>query len=243
MAAVTQNIYDDPEFLAGYRTLPRSVHGLDGAPEWPAVRAVLPDVHGRVVVDLGCGFGWFCRWARDQGAARVVGVDVSAAMLDEAKTDARGIEYRHAGLEDLDLDEGVDLVYSSLALHYVEDLERLIQSIAASLAPAGALVLTVEHPVFSAPSRPTFLDTDRGTVWPLDGYLTEGPRTTNWFVDGVVKMHRTIGSYVRLLVESGLTITHLEEWGPSTLQVEANPEWAAERDRPPFLIIRADRTT
>ena len=66
---MTQNIYDNDEFFAGYGQLPRSVEGLDGAPEWPALRAMLPDLHGLKVLDLGCGFGWFCRWAREQGAA------------------------------------------------------------------------------------------------------------------------------------------------------------------------------
>ncbi len=51
------NIYDTPEFFAGYQRLNRSVHGLDGAPEWPALRAMLPELKGKRIVDLGCGFG------------------------------------------------------------------------------------------------------------------------------------------------------------------------------------------
>jgi SAM-dependent methyltransferase len=66
---MAQNIYDNEEFFEGYSRLPRSVEGLDGAPEWPALRALLPDLRGLDVLDLGCGFGWFCRWARGQGAA------------------------------------------------------------------------------------------------------------------------------------------------------------------------------
>ncbi len=51
-----QNIYDDPDFLAGYVTLNRQVHGLDGAPEWPELERMVNDVAGLRVVDLGCGF-------------------------------------------------------------------------------------------------------------------------------------------------------------------------------------------
>ena len=69
---MAQNIYDTPGFFDGYSRLPRSVHGLGGAPEWPAIRALLPDLTGMHVVDLGCGFGWFSRWAREQGAAAVL---------------------------------------------------------------------------------------------------------------------------------------------------------------------------
>lgn len=84
---MAQNIYDDPRFFAGYSRLPRQVHGLAGAPEWPAVRAMLPDLAGKRVVDLGCGFGWFARWAKERGAARVLGLDLSQRMIARAKAD------------------------------------------------------------------------------------------------------------------------------------------------------------
>src|ERR1700688_490398 len=102
---MTQNIYDNPGFLQGYTQLGRSVEGLDGAAEWPALRALLPDLRGLNVIDLGCGFGWFCRWARDQGAARVLGLDVSEKMLARARdtTGDAAITYARADLEQLDL--------------------------------------------------------------------------------------------------------------------------------------------
>src|SRR5271156_4988299 len=123
---MTQNIYDKEEFFAGYSRLPRSVAGLDGAPEWLALRALLPDPNGLKVLDLGCGFGWFCRWAREHGAAQVLGIDVSENMLARARatTTDSAIAYAQADLETLDLaavaapGARFDLIYSSLALHY-----------------------------------------------------------------------------------------------------------------------------
>src|SRR5437764_3802953 len=105
---MTQNIYDNDKFFAGYGQLPRSVDGLDGAPEWPALRAMLADLHGRRVLDLGCGFGWFCRWAREQGAAQVLGIDVSEKMLARARADTHdaAITYTPAEMEQLDLSAG-----------------------------------------------------------------------------------------------------------------------------------------
>ncbi len=79
---MSQNIYDDPGFFAGYATLDRSVKGLDGAPEWPAIQRLLPQLDGLRVVDLGCGYGWFCRWAQQQGAKQIIGFDLSSRMLD-----------------------------------------------------------------------------------------------------------------------------------------------------------------
>jgi ubiquinone/menaquinone biosynthesis C-methylase UbiE len=37
------------------------------------------------VLDLGCGFGAFARWAREMGADSVLGVDRSENMLARAR--------------------------------------------------------------------------------------------------------------------------------------------------------------
>ena len=176
---MTQNIYDSPEFFQGYSGLDRSIEGLAGAPEWPALRELLPDLRGLDVVDLGCGFGWFCRWAREQGAARVLGIDVSRNMLARASDDPAdaAITYTRADLEQLDLAAAsFGLAYSSLALHYIEDLAGLWRPIHRALVPAGRLVFSIEHPIYMAPTRPGWsVDADGRKTWPVDGYLVEGP--------------------------------------------------------------------
>lgn len=48
---MSQNIYDDANFFAGYATLDRSVKGLDGAPEWPAIQQILPTMRDLRAVD------------------------------------------------------------------------------------------------------------------------------------------------------------------------------------------------
>jgi SAM-dependent methyltransferase len=242
---MTQNIYDDERFFEAYSRLPRSVEGLDGAPEWAALRALLPDLDGRRVLDLGCGFGWFCRWAREHGAARVLGVDMSERMLAraEAETDDAAISYVKADLEHLEIpSETFDLAYSSLAFHYVENLEGLLARVYAALVPGGKLIFSVEHPIFTAPANPGWsVDAAGRSTWPVDGYLDEGPRSTDWLAKGVIKQHRTIGTYVNLLIRSGFAISHINEWGPSKEQVASRPEWANERQRPPFLLVACSR--
>jgi 2-polyprenyl-3-methyl-5-hydroxy-6-metoxy-1,4-benzoquinol methylase len=86
---MTQNIYDLPDFFDQYSRMDRSMHGLAGAPEWTSLCSMLPGLRGVRVLDLGCGFGWFCRWAREQGAASVLAVDVSEKMLERATDDLR----------------------------------------------------------------------------------------------------------------------------------------------------------
>ena len=242
---MTQNVYDDGEFFEGYSRLPRSVEGLDGAPEWPALRAMLPNLHGLRVLDLGCGFGWFCRWTRQQGAAQILGIDVSEKMLARARaaTQDNAITYARADMEQLELTPGsFDLVYSSLALHYVEHLDRLMAEVHRSLAPGGSLVISVEHPIFTAPVEPGWSTDAAGRrIWPVDSYLNEGPRSTDWLAKGVIKEHRTLATYLNLLLRLGFTLDRVEEWGPTEEQIAAHPQWADERQRPPFLLVGARR--
>jgi SAM-dependent methyltransferase len=242
---MTQNIYDDPEFFEGYSRLHRSVEGLAGAPEWPSLRALLPDLRGLGVVDLGCGFGWFCRWAREQGAARVLGLDVSEKMLARAKasTSDAAVTYERTDMERLELPEaGFDLAYSSLVLHYIEDAARLLAEIHRALAPGGRFVFSTEHPIYTAPTNPGWSIDARGRkTWPVDRYSVEGPRTTEWLARGVVKHHRTTGTTLNLLVRSGFTIEHVEEFCPTAEQIAAEPPLAEERERPMFLLAAARR--
>jgi SAM-dependent methyltransferase len=242
---MTQNIYDDDGFFAGYSQLPRSREGLAAAPEWPSLRGLLPAMGGQRVLDLGCGFGWFCRWAREQGAAGILGIDVSEKMLARARamTPDAAIVYRRADMEALELPPGAfDLVYSSLALHYVAGLDALVAQIHAALAPGGRLVFSVEHPIFTAPTRPGWSRDAAGRkIWPIDSYLAEGPRSTDWLAKGVVKQHRTIATYIDVLLRRGFALAHVEEWGPSEAQIAARPSLADERERPPFLLVAARR--
>jgi SAM-dependent methyltransferase len=243
---MTQNIYDNPEFFAGYSQLGRSIDGLDGAAEWPALRAMLPAMDGIKVVDLGCGFGWFCRWAREHGAAEVLGLDVSENMLARARsaTPDPAIDYAIADLERFDLPAAsFGLAYSSLALHYVEGLDRLLDKVHRALVTGGRMVFSVEHPIYTAPANPGWeTGAEGGKRWPIDGYLLEGARTTDWLTKGVIKQHRTIAHYLNALLWHGFAILRVEEWGPTDAQIAARPVLADERQRPPFLLVSAQRT-
>ena len=242
---MAQNIYDNPEFFEGYSRLGRSVQGLEGAAEWPALKALLPELQGLRVVDLGCGFGWFCRWARQQGAAAVLGIDVSEKMLARARatTADAAIRYLEADMDGAELPQAAfDLAYSSLALHYVEDLGGLLAKVHRALTPGGQLVFSVEHPIFTAPTQAGWSVGESGKkTWPVDSYLCEGPRSTDWLAKGVIKQHRTMATYANLLLRLGFTLSHLEEWGPTDEQIAARPALDEERQRPMFLLVSARR--
>jgi SAM-dependent methyltransferase len=76
-----QNIYNDPSFFESYSQLRWGETGLNKVMEEPAIRSLMPDLTGKRVLDLGCGFGHVARYARQMGAAEVLGFDVIISSM------------------------------------------------------------------------------------------------------------------------------------------------------------------
>ncbi|UYO03081.1 class I SAM-dependent methyltransferase [Paenibacillus sp. PSB04] len=240
-----QNKYDDSAFFAAYKEMPRSIGGLGATGEWHEFKALLPDLQGKSVLDLGCGFGWHCRYAREQHAAEVVGVDISAKMLESAReqTDDRAITYLQAPIEDIDFPDGhFDVVLSSLAFHYVQSFDAVCQKVHSCLKQGGSFVFSVEHPIFtSRPEQEWILD-DQGSplYWPVDHYQDEGVRNTAFLTDHVIKYHRTLSTYINDLIRTGFAITAVREPLPDP-KLMHHPGMKDETRRPMFLILSAEK--
>jgi SAM-dependent methyltransferase len=224
-------LYDDPDFLDGYRRLRQSGQAVNEPLEIPAMDAALPSVAGARVVDLGCGEGGLAVRLAEAGAADVLAVDASEQMLAAATPHPR-VRYQRADLASFDVPPAsVDVVVSSMAVHYVEDFDDLVARITRWLAPGGVLVFTMEHPVMTAPLV--------AADCVVDDYADEGRRERTWFVEGVIKYHRTIGSIVASLHRHGLRVERLDEPAPTPSQVAADPALAIHRRRPPVLLVSA----
>ena len=110
LTTVSQNIYDsDPAFYAKYAELRdhRPETQQAGVPDMATLHELLPSLQGKRVLDLGCGDGWFCRWASARGAAVCRGVDASAAQLDRAR---QVTELHRAYLQESRGTDGADAV-------------------------------------------------------------------------------------------------------------------------------------
>ena len=112
------------------------------------------------VVDLGCGSGILAGRLADAGYD-VVGVDVSAAMLEIARREAPAVRFVHGSLLDADLSPGtVAVTATGEALNYAVDpragddaFAALAARIAASLVPGGVLLFDVSVHGRSGPDR------------------------------------------------------------------------------------------
>ncbi|MDG4848541.1 class I SAM-dependent methyltransferase [Peribacillus frigoritolerans] len=239
-----QNKYDDANFFSAYEQMPRSVKGLEAAGEWHVLKELMPNLRNKTVLDLGCGFGWHCRFAREQQASSVVGVDISDNMLQRAreKTDDPFISYIKMPIEDIDFSSSeFDVVISSLAFHYIKSYEAICKKVHDCLKPGGTFVFSVEHPIFTSRNEQVWYDDDHGNHlhWPVDNYQYEGVRETTFLTENVVKYHRTISTYMNDLIGAGFSIKAVKEPMPSDDMLKSVPEMKDENRRPMFLMISA----
>lgn len=147
------NEYDNEKFFAEYAKMPRSQGGLNSAGEWHQLKPLFPPLQGKCVLDLGCGYGWHCKFAVEQGAARVLGLDLSRKMIEEAqkRNPASEIEYRVCGIEEYGYPPNTwDCVVFNLSLHYIEDIEGIFEKVRGTLRPGGVFLFNIEHPVFTS---------------------------------------------------------------------------------------------
>lgn len=241
-----QNKYDDMQFFSAYEKMPRSVQGLDAAGEWHVLKTLLPDLKNKHVLDLGCGFGWHCRYARAQQAKSVIGVDISEKMLEKAqeKTDDPFISYLKIPIEDIQFSASqFDVVLSSLAIHYLQNFEALCKKVYTYLKPGGSFVFSVEHPIFTSRDEQDWYNDEQGNRlhWPVDHYQTEGIRETTFLTENVIKYHRTLSTYMNDLIQVGFTIRAVKEPMPSEEMLQTIPSMQDELRRPMFLMIVAEK--
>lgn len=241
-----ENKYDDMSFFEKYSQMARSQKGLEGAGEWRTLEAMLPDFQGKRVLDLGCGYGWHCRYAVEHGAVSVLGVDISNKMLEVAqeKNCATQITYQCAALEDLDYPaQSFDVVISSLTFHYIKNFASLCRMIYHSLTDGGVFVFSVEHPVFTAYGNQDWCYDEQGNKihWPVDHYFVEGKREAVFLGEKVTKYHRTLTTYINDLVSAGFRVIDLKEPQPTQDMLETIPGMQDELRRPMMLIVSVSK--
>ena len=240
---MTENQYDDAAFFREYAKMTRSRQGLAGAGEWRQFRRMFPPLEGKSVLDLGCGYGWHCKYAAEQGAAEVLGVDLSQRMLREAETrnaDPR-ITYRRCGIEAYEYPENRwDCVVSNLALHYIAHLDGVFVRVCKTLKPGGFFLLNMEHPVFPAGVHQDWVYADDGKplYWPVDDYFLPGERITRFLDCEVRKQHHTLTQILMGLVNSSFELQAVEEAQPPE-EMMSLPGMADELRRPMMLLVKA----
>jgi ubiquinone/menaquinone biosynthesis C-methylase UbiE len=240
-----QNIYDQPGFFKGYQRMRENQKGFNEILEHLTMLSLLPEVKDFHVLDLGCGAGELSRRIKNLGAKTVTGVDISVNMLKLAQKELQeGVTFINQPMEDLEFKANTfDLAVSSLAFHYVDDLAGLLKKIHLWLKTPGMLLFSTEHPVLTCSQgiHHGWIKDPSGKklCWPVDCYSEEGIRESHWFVEGVIKYHRTISTILNACINAGFTLRGVVEPVASEEDERNWPDLKEARRRPPYLIVKA----
>ena len=240
------NLFDNEQFFAGYQELRQREQNSNDLIIDPALEALLPDLTGKTVLDLGCGDGKHCAEFIDRGAKSVVGIDISEKMLQIARAEnANGaIRYTNMSMTEIaGLRKTFDFIYSNMAFHYIEDFTAFTKTLFQALNPGGRLLFAQEHPVITATmdGKGHFNKSPSGQKlsYTFSDYGVPGKRVTHWFIDGVVIYHRRISDIINALTGAGFVIERVEEPLPEKRVLEKYPAYGDERIKPTFLIVKA----
>jgi ubiquinone/menaquinone biosynthesis C-methylase UbiE len=161
--------------------------------EEPVVKSIVKKFTPGTALDAACGTGRYSIFLDSLGFA-VTGIDLSEDMLRIAKQKNGSINYIRADLNRLPFADGkFNLVVCGLAIHYVKNINKVMQEFSRVLRPGGHIVISSIHPwqiVLGAHAE----FHDKKTGW---GYIKEN-----------IFWH---SSYVRAFNRAGLKILQCEE--------------------------------
>jgi toxoflavin synthase len=221
--------------------------------EEPTYTAVIGDVRGRDVLDLGAGTGIWTRRIKQAGAGRVEGLEISSPMVDAARAKERdeplGITY-HVGDATQGIDEGLtggfDVVTGINVLHYSSsrtELAGMCSTAKSALRPGGRFVATCAN--WDAPDDPGYY-APYGVTCTVPAGRTEGTKAEVSTTLGGERI--TIDfylwrpeTYVDTLRAAGFRTVRWHQWqvSPEGMDKFGAEYWKDFIDIPPMLLLEA----
>ncbi len=241
-----QNVYDNKDFFENFRSSRDREVNFNDCIETPILLAMLPDLHGKEILDIGCGMGQHAKQYADMGAASVLGIDISEKMLEYARehNSAENITYQRMAMEDIEtIGRSFDLVTSSLVFDYIEDFAGLMRKISNLMKNDAEFVFSMSHPIVTAwdgaYDRYTRTETGERLYANLRNYCVEGKRKVDWVVNGYECYHRTVSSLINALIGAGLVIEECQEAHISDEMRQQYPAlFGGTIHRPEFIFFR-----
>lgn len=246
-----QNIYDNETFFKVYDGMRKEKKGVSANDliEIPTIRKIIPDLTGKRVLELGCGYGENSSYFLDSGATYVLGTDISNNMINIAKNsniDER-VNFKVLAMENIsDIKEKFDLVISSLAIHYVSDFDKLCHDVYHLLNDNGYFIFSQEHPIGTGTklnrecNGKDDIDLGDKKYYLVSDYNRNGKRIVDWNNCKVVKYHRNFSYIINTLIKY-FEIDEFIEPNPNDEVIQIKPKYKNQYDKPYFLFVKVHK--
>lgn len=189
--------------------------------KWQRLSGAIAPLHGRMVLDVGCGSGYHLWRMRGAGAARVIGIDptplyaMQFAAIQHYVRDAQ-VQFWPLGIDDMPPDSGCfDTVFSmGLLYHRRAPIDHLLQ-LKGLLRPGGELVL--ETLIVDGDARSCLVPTER-----------YAKMRNVWFIPSAAMLKIW-------LARAGFTRIRLVEATPTTCEEQRRTDWMRFESLADFL--------
>lgn len=222
--------------------------------EKPAMHSLLSDVKGKNVLCIGCGTGEEVNYLNGL-EAEVMGIDISEGMLKVAKNNFPNLKFKQMDMMELDFPKkSFDLVYSSLAFHYTDNLKKLFEGVFKILKNKGKLLFSTTHPFFDPAvifklngekyhviGHSRNLKTKKLTTY--GNYFKENKMKQDWGNNFIVNFeHKTISTWINDLTETKFKILKVVEPEPLAEAKKIFPDkFEIFSKRPGFMVFLAEK--
>ncbi len=195
--------WSDPKLVEAYaqKAANPAVNWFEYEVNVPDLMSLIPN-DTQTILDFGCGAGDVTAMVAEI-YPNVEGCDPSPQMLDRSKQDFPTISFFDwDGTKPLEgKEEYYDVVFSKLAVHFVEELRPLAAQLFGVLKDGGSLVFSVPHPMSTARKI------SDASYWEQSPYPTE----IGSYGIQVTMIHRSIQDYMNPFLDAGFVLTGFSE--------------------------------
>lgn len=187
----------------------------------PVIFKILGDVKNKMILEIGCGNGYFTRLLAKRGA-NAVGIDFSKKLLDfgiaKEKSKPLGIKYFARDASNLYglKSKSFNIVIANMSFMDISDIGSAIREISRVLKKNGHLVFSITHPVFADSRQKWIIIKEKNKKYfarPVNRYLSSSSEKFKLWASGAkaTQYYRSIGTYFNYLRSVGFLISEFIE--------------------------------
>ena len=194
------------ELATDYEQARQRSDSLDRILEWPAQRAALGDVTGQRILDVGCGSGAKAVALAKDGAAEVLGIDITDTFTVHDQDNVNLVQGDLSDLASVPATRGktFDTILFFQTLGYSRDQVRTLTDARDLLAPGGQILVQRSHPIRFAVEQAEANGTSLGEEY----YSTERYAYRSGWNPSISLTHsnETVSTILNTFVGAGLAL-------------------------------------
>lgn len=216
--------------------------------EVPALIKLIGDVKNKTILDMGCGFGDHAQRLSKQKYKKLVGFDISKELVRFASEQKIPNSTFYVGDMSKKLkhkESSFNIVYSSLAIHYIKNIKNLFKEVNRILKRGGIFCFSTGHPIFNLINQ-----TDENIIGVkkqpngkriiFGDYFDESPKPNDLGSLGKVNLcNFTYETLIKAGIDNGFELIDYKDAEPTKISKKYDPDkYQLTTTLPTFILFK-----